>query len=77
RLLLNPTVGIGGLFAPASGLGWTVDEEAFGQTLAVWGAGQGPYLVLPMFGPSTVRDTAGMPVDYFADPVNYVEDDKV
>jgi phospholipid-binding lipoprotein MlaA len=77
RLLLNSTVGIGGLFDPASELGWTVDEEDFGQTLAVWGAGQGPYLMLPLFGPSTLRDTAGMPVDYFNDPINYLEEDKV
>ncbi|EPC00476.1 hypothetical protein L861_05925 [Litchfieldella anticariensis FP35 = DSM 16096] len=77
RFLLNSTVGIGGLWDVATGIELTGREEDFGQTLAVWGAGEGPYLVLPFFGPSTVRDTAGMPVDTYTYPLTYVEDDEV
>lgn len=77
RFLLNSTVGIGGLWDVATGIELTGREEDFGQTLAVWGAGEGPYLVLPFFGPSTVRDTAGMPVDMYTYPLTYVEDDEV
>ncbi len=63
RFLLNTTVGLGGLFDPASRVGLTENEEDFGQTLAVWGVGNGPYLVLPVFGPSTVRNAVGDAVD--------------
>ncbi len=56
RFLLNSTVGIGGLFDPATKAGLVKHNEDFGQTLAVWGAPQGAYLVLPVYGPNTVRD---------------------
>ncbi|MBV1879165.1 MAG: VacJ family lipoprotein [Pseudomonadales bacterium] len=63
RLLLNSTVGIGGLFDPASSLGLGRNNESFGQTLSVWGVPQGPYLVLPLLGPSTLLDAVVMPLD--------------
>lgn len=56
----------------ASGLGLEYREEDFGQTMAVYGADDGPYIVLPLLGPSNARDTVGMVVDYFLDPFNYV-----
>ncbi|KGE76835.1 MULTISPECIES: MlaA family lipoprotein [Halomonas] len=77
RFLVNSTVGVLGFFDVASRMDLVGREEDFGQTLAVWGVGEGPYLVLPLLGPSTVRDTAGLPVDMYTDPVTYVEEDKV
>ncbi|MEA5444298.1 VacJ family lipoprotein [Gammaproteobacteria bacterium AB-CW1] len=68
RFLINTTIGIGGLFDPATHVGLEAANEDFGQTLGVWGAGAGPYLVLPGLGPSTVRDTTGMAVDSYVDP---------
>jgi phospholipid-binding lipoprotein MlaA len=63
RFVTNSTVGIGGLFDPATRLGLKRHDEDFGKTLAHWGAGSGPYLVLPVFGPSSLRDTWGLAVD--------------
>ncbi|WP_189466390.1 MlaA family lipoprotein [Litchfieldella qijiaojingensis] len=77
RFVINSTVGIGGLLDFATPMGINAREEDFGQTLAVWGAGEGPYVVLPFFGPSTVRDAAGLPVDIYSYPLTYVEDDQV
>jgi len=59
RFLLNSTLGLAGFFDPASELGLRPHREDFGQTLGVWGVRQGPYLVLPFRGPSTLRDIAG------------------
>ena len=59
RFLLNSTVGLAGIFDPAAKIGLEPHPEDFGQTLAVWGVGQGPYIVLPFFGASTLRDTMG------------------
>lgn len=64
RLLVNSTFGIGGLFDIMAEAGVPARTEDFGQTLAVWGVVDGPYLVLPLMGPSTVRDSAGMGGDY-------------
>ncbi|UYG06355.1 VacJ family lipoprotein [Halomonas sp. M4R1S46] len=77
RFLINSTVGVLGLFDVASHMELVGREEDFGQTLAVWGVGEGPYVVLPLLGPSTVRDTAGLPVDSYTYPLTYVEEDKV
>ena len=77
RFLINTTVGIGGLWDFATHMEITGREEDFGQTLGVWGVNEGPYLVLPFLGPSTVRDTAGLPLDMYTYPVTHVEDDKV
>jgi len=74
RLVWNSTVGIGGLFDVASHLGLPKHNEDFGQTLGKWGVGPGPYLVLPFFGPSTVRDTAALPVDWESDPLYHYYD---
>jgi phospholipid-binding lipoprotein MlaA len=70
RFLVNSTIGFAGLADVASEIGKPPRDEDFGQTLAVWGVGEGPYVVLPLLGPSTVRDTAGLVVDGVADPVN-------
>ena len=75
RFLLNTTVGIGGLFDPASKAGLDKNDEDFGQTLGKWGVHSGPYLMVPFFGPSTVRDGFGSGVDVFSDPLHYVERD--
>jgi phospholipid-binding lipoprotein MlaA len=63
RFVTNSTIGLAGLFDPATGFGLEQRNEDFGKTLGYWGAGSGPYLVLPVFGPSSVRDTGGMVVD--------------
>ncbi len=74
RFLVNSTVGVLGLLDVAQHMGMNkLDGEDFGQTMAVWGVGSGPYLVLPFFGPSTVRDGIGLPVDAYLDPVTYVD----
>jgi phospholipid-binding lipoprotein MlaA len=75
RLLVNTTVGIGGLFDPASKMGFDKNDEDFGQTLGKWGVPSGPYLWIPLFGPSTVRDGFGSGVGIFTDPLHYVERD--
>jgi len=63
RVLTNTVFGLGGLLDPASEMGLTRRSEDFGQTLGKWGVGTGPYLVLPLLGPSTVRDGVGLIVD--------------
>ena len=68
RVLVNSTFGLGGIFDIASATIEKQDED-FGQTLGYWGLGPGPYLVLPILGPSSVRDTTGLVVQGFADPV--------
>lgn len=69
RFGINTTVGLLGLWDAAEHMGIDGHREDFGQTLAVWGVGNGPYLVLPIFGPSTARDATGMLVDSYADPI--------
>ncbi|MDF3839668.1 VacJ family lipoprotein [Cupriavidus basilensis] len=73
RVAINSVLGIGGLIDIATPAGLPKYKEDFGQTLGVWGAPAGPYLVLPLFGPSTVRDTAGMLVDRQMDPSAYLD----
>ena len=63
RLMINTTLGIGGIFDIAKSVGIEEHREDFGQTLGRWGVGDGPYLVLPIYGPSNVRDTSGLVVD--------------
>ena len=70
RFLVNSTIGIFGLIDVADDLGLEQKEEDFGQTLATWGVGDGFYVVLPLFGPSNVRDTTGMVMTMMTDPVN-------
>ncbi|HNQ92169.1 MAG TPA: VacJ family lipoprotein [Alphaproteobacteria bacterium] len=69
RFFANTLFGLGGLVDVAGMEGVKYREEDFGQTLGVWGAGHGPYLVLPLLGPSSVRDTAGLVVDTYSDPL--------
>jgi len=69
RLLINSTVGIFGLFDVASELGLEKHEEDFGQTMAVWGVGDGAYFFWPVIGPRTARDTLGWTIDSYVDPV--------
>jgi len=78
RFLINTTVGVLGIWDPARDR-WEIKpaEEDLGQTLGVYGLGNGPYLVLPLLGPSTLRDSVGMIGDMFLDPVRYVEPDAV
>jgi phospholipid-binding lipoprotein MlaA len=72
RFLSNSTIGVGGLFDPAKGW-WGLDRrnEDFGQTLGVWGVGSGPYLMLPLLGPSNPRDLTGRAVDQAFDPLTW------
>lgn len=70
RAVINTTIGVGGLMDVASGLGIPKHTADFGQTLAAWGVGEGPYLVLPLFGPSNPRDAFGLAVDSIADPLS-------
>lgn len=71
RFAANTTVGLGGLFDVAEREGVTRHEADFGETLAVWGVGEGPYVMLPFLGPSTVRDTGGRIADRYAHPFNW------
>lgn len=75
RLVWNSTVGLAGLIDVATPMDLPKHQEDFGQTLGYWGVDPGPYLVLPFLGPSTVRDGSGLVVDYYTDPVYYIEDD--
>ena len=72
RFLLNSTVGVAGLFDVATDVGLEADDADFGQTLHHYGVGEGPYLVLPVFGPTTVRDAVGFGVDGLIDPRGYL-----
>lgn len=74
RLLVNSTIGLLGLFDPATQMGLSKHNEDFGQTFGTWGIGEGWYVVLPILGPSTVRDTFGKVGDYQLDPLAYHEE---
>lgn len=75
RFGINTTVGLLGLWDAAAHMGLTGHREDFGQTLAVWGVGSGPYLVMPLLGPTNPRDLFGRGVDIAIDPINYVQFD--
>lgn len=68
RVVLNTTIGVGGLFDPATKVGLERQSEDLGQTFGRWGAPSGPYLVLPLFGPSDVRDAIALPADRYVSP---------
>ena len=73
RFVINSTLGIGGFFDIANRhFGLSKKDEDFGQTLAVYGLKNGPYLMWPFLGPSTARDSVGMVVDFFLDPLSYI-----
>ena len=71
RFVVNSTVGIGGFLDPATRWGLTANDEDFGQTLGVWGVGPGPYLVLPLLGPSDLRDAPARFVDRYTNVAHY------
>jgi len=77
RFLANSTFGIGGLVDVATQMGLEKHTEDFGQTLAVWGVPKGPYVVIPFFGPSTLRDGLALPLDLLADPLYFYENSSV
>lgn len=77
RLLLNTTLGVGGIFDPATEAGLAVHDEDFGQTLAVWGVPAGPYVVLPFLGPSTLRDAFALYPDSQLTPFVQYHDSSV
>ncbi len=74
RVMLNSGFGIGGLIDIASEAGIPKGNEDFGQTLGVWGFPQGPYLFIPLFGPTTVRDGTGSLVRFYLGPIGYLRD---
>ena len=74
RFTVNTTIGLAGFLDPATYIGLAKHEEDFGQTLGVWGVPNGPYLVIPLLGPSTVRDAGGMAVDSMMHPGWYYLD---
>jgi len=74
RVNVNTFFGLGGLLDVASEAGIERHREDFGQTLGRWGAGPGPYVVLPILGPSTLRDTIALPVDYYGGLISNVND---
>jgi len=77
RVVWNSTLGLFGLIDVATPMGLPKNNEDFGQTLGSWGVGEGPYIVLPFLGPSTLRDTGGLVVDWEYEPLQAIEDDEV
>jgi len=74
RFAVNSTLGLGGVLDIASPAGLRKHNEDLGQTLGFWGVPPGPYLMLPLLGPSTVRDTVALPGDWYGDPWTHVND---
>ncbi|CAN7411384.1 VacJ family lipoprotein [Pseudorhodoferax sp. LjRoot39] len=74
RFQVNTVFGLGGLIDIASDADIPRHREDFGKTLGRWGVPTGPYLVLPLLGPSTIRDTAALPVDTWGNPVSHLDD---
>ena len=72
RFTVNTTIGVGGIFDVAAEWGYERTPEDFGQTLATWGVGGEPFLMLPLLGPTNPRDAAAFGVDWFADPFGYL-----
>lgn len=72
RFCVNSTIGIGGLVDIGTEMGFTEVPVGFYDTLGVWGVDTGPYLMLPILGPSTFRGVAGLTADYYSNPINYV-----
>jgi phospholipid-binding lipoprotein MlaA len=72
RFIVNSTLGLGGLFDPAKGMGLTAHNEDLGQTFGVWGAGEGAYLNLPLGGPSSFRDAPGFVSSILLNPLTYL-----
>ncbi len=77
RFVMNSILGIGGLMDVATGVGIDVKNEDFGQTLAVWGVPDGPYVFVPLLGPRTLRDATMIPLNLLADPLLYYKNSSV
>ena len=77
RFIINTTLGIGGLIDVATAQGMAVYDEDFGQTLAVWGLPEGPYLFIPILGPNTILDAVAIPVDLLSDPLLHYDNSSV
>jgi phospholipid-binding lipoprotein MlaA len=77
RVAINSTIGLLGCFDVATRVGLVRSNEDFGQTLGRWGVGPGPYFVLPLLGPSTIRDTFGRVADAYGDPLTYLDSSRV
>lgn len=77
RLLVNSTLGLGGLFDVAGRVGIAGRDEDFGQTLGVWGVGSGPYIVLPLFGGSTLRDSIALAPDIYLAPTTWLDEESL
>lgn len=77
RLIINTSVGFAGVIDVASSVGLSKNEEDFGQTFGRWGVRAGPYVVLPLFGPSSVRDSIGLVLDTVFNPIQYHKDDSL
>ncbi|MFT7472000.1 MAG: phospholipid-binding lipoprotein MlaA [Kiritimatiellia bacterium] len=77
RLLVNSTLGFAGVLDVASGFGLYKNEEDFGQTLGHWGVGSGPYVMLPVFGASNVRDSFGLVLDTLFNPIQYHDEESL
>ena len=73
RFVVNTTIGIAGIFDPASHMGLALEDRDFGQTFGKWGAPSGPFLVLPFLGPSDIRDGLGRAADAYAEPWAYIQ----
>ncbi len=73
RVVVNSTIGVLGFFDVATNFGLEKHNEDFGQTLGWWGIGDGAYLMIPVLGPSNIRDAVGRFVDFKTDPITYVE----
>ena len=73
RVIINSTMGVGGLVDVATNLGLDRNEEDFGQTLGAWGIETGPYLFLPIFGASNLRDSVGLMVDAVFNPIRFLQ----
>ena len=74
RLLMNTTLGLAGFFDVGTKMGLQRNDEDFGQTLGHWGVGSGPYVMLPLLGPSTLRDAPAKYVDSYTEPYRYMND---
>ncbi|MEG1041593.1 MAG: VacJ family lipoprotein [Pseudomonas sp.] len=73
RLIINTTFGLGGFFDVGTKMGLQRNDEDFGQTLGYWGVSSGPYVMLPLLGPSTVRDAFGKYPDTYTEPYRYID----
>ncbi len=76
RFAINSTIGVGGIFDAATDWGYERTPEDFGQTLASWGLGEGPFLMLPLLGPSNPRDAVGFGVELVTDPMGFLLTDE-